>query len=243
MMPIDIKAMTARLSALAAEAPDCSYSCAQCRDTGVVEAAVSGVIREGRCPSCRPVGMLAGVPKPFVGVTLEGVRLSHDNRYALQAAREFASTPTPRDLLLYGAVGVGKTHLAIAAARARVRAHGVSGLFVRWPMTIHQLQPGSLDDQQRRQFEQRLFTVPLLVVDDIGAERDVATEFTRRLALLMYEARGDAGLVTVLTTNLTLERLATQQDDDRLSSRLAGRCDVVEITGGDQRLVRHLRAV
>ena len=147
-----------------------------------------------------------------------------------------------RDLFLFGPVGVGKTLLASAIGREFARATRQRVLFVRWPATLHELQPGRLSDEQRETLERRLRTVPLLLLDDLGAERDEASDFTRRTSLLVYEARGDAGLRTVITSNLSLDDLARQQADERLSSRIAGRADVVPVTGADQRL-RSLRAV
>lgn len=243
MKPFNVDAMKARLQELAARAPvEGAFGCAKCSDTGMVAIEADGVTRQTRC-SCRPRARVANVPVPFQGVTFAKVRVVPGNQRALQFAREFVGSPAPRDLLLYGPVGTGKTHLAIATANEFSAAIGLPALFARWPMTLHQLQPGSLDDEERRQLERRLFTVPLLVVDDIGAERDAATDFTRRMAYLTYEARGDAGLRTIVTTNLNLDQLAAHQGDDRLTSRLAGRCDVVELAGADQRVVPRLRAV
>lgn len=84
-------------------------------------------------------------------------------------------------------------------------------------------------------------TVSVLVLDDIGAERDQATDYTRRTLLMLYEARCDRNLRTVFTSNKSLQELSEMQDDDRLSSRIAGRCDVVKLTTLDQRVLRRVK--
>jgi DNA replication protein DnaC len=135
-------------------------------------------------------------------------------------------------------VGTGKTLLAAAVANEFSERHSRGARFVRWPKALHELQPGTLSDSERRRLEQALFKAPLLIMDDVGAERDQASDFTRRMALLTYEERGDAGLRTVLTSNLNLDELARHFGDDRLSSRIAGRADVVVVTGEDLRIRR-----
>lgn len=241
MNRLSLDAMKARIDALAQSAPaESAFECTSCRDRRTVATMIEGVTREARCPSCRPRAIVANVPAPFQNVTFTKVRTNPGNQRAVQMARDFVAMTASRDLFLHGPVGTGKTHLAVATANEFAGTLGLASLFVRWPMTLHRLQPGSLDDSDRRNLEKQLFTVPLLVVDDIGAERDEATDFTRRMAYLTYEARGDAGVRTIITSNLDLDELAKHQGDDRLTSRLAGRCDVARIEGVDQRVERRV---
>ena len=82
----------------------------------------------------------------------------------------------------------------------------------------------------------RLTAAKLLVLDDLGAERDAATDYTRRTLLMLYEARHDAGRRTIWTSNKTPSEVGAFMGDDRLASRIAGRCRVVELAGRDWRL-------
>ena len=163
-----------------------------------------GIERVRRCQICRRVEV-SGLPVRFADVTLASVRPKSGNRTAIERAQAVLSTP--RDLFLTGPVGTGKTMLVCSVGREFTKSTGREALFVWWPKALHQLQPGRLSDDDCRRLENKLCTVPLLIIDDVGAERDQASDFTRRMTLFVYEARGHAGLQTLFTSNLTLDDL------------------------------------
>jgi DNA replication protein DnaC len=188
------------------------------------------------CRTCNPPEFHAlGVPHEFKSATLSNFREDLGNRSALAKAQSFLTGT--RDLYLCGGVGAGKSRLACSILNTHYR---IGGRFLRVPMVLHQLQPGR-DSESVEQLEYQLFTTPLLVLDDIGAERDQATDYTRRTLLMVYEERGDRGLRTIFTSNKTVQELGAMQDDDRLSSRIAGRADSVKLTTPDQRNARRAK--
>jgi len=179
-----------------------------------------------------------GTPHEFRASTLENYRTLPGNAVALVAAKRFLAGT--RDLLISGPIGCGKTRLACSILNT---AYDTSrtGLFVHVPFALYQLQPPRDPDDAETlavvaRLERRLFEEPMVVMDDLGAERDRASDYTRRTLFMVYEARYDAGLRTIWTSNKTLDELAAMQDDDRLASRIAGRADVVCITCPDMRL-------
>jgi DNA replication protein DnaC len=214
------------------------YACPDCRDTGWKE--VDG--RASRC-ECKPRQQHADdVPFEFQQATFENFAIDGGNRTALTRALEFIARTTARDLYLCGGVGAGKSRLGCSILNEAHEIDPRVGWFVRVPMMLYRLQPGTgLSDEVRLAFEYRLFHAPLICLDDLGAERDVATDFTRRMLLMIYEERGDKGLRTIWTSNKTLGELSAMQDDDRLASRIVGRADVVNLTTADQRRVRRGR--
>ena len=185
-----------------------------------------------RCSCIVDKSSAPGVPFECHGLTLSKYEGRDGQQRAISKAQEFVDTRS-RDLFFTGGVGAGKTRIACAVANDCYRKR-LMVQFERVPLMLHQLQPG----RDNSEFEARLMSVHVAVFDDIGAERDQATDYTRRTLLMLYEARHDRGLRTVFTSNKSIQGLAEMQDDDRLASRIAGRSDVVQLTTPDQRLRR-----
>lgn len=207
-------------------------TCERCYGTTVVNAGVS-------CPDCsgEVQAHADGVPYEFHGATFANFAVLSGNTTALKKAEAFLTATDTRDLFLTGGVGAGKTRLACSLLNEAYRRSRWC-LFARVPMVLHSLQPGhdGVGD-----LEHRLMACDLVVLDDVGAERDQASDYTRRTLLMIYEERCDRGHRTIFTSNKTVQQLAEMQDDDRLASRIAGRADVVQLTTADQRLPRRGR--
>ena len=212
--------------------------CVRCERTpGWEPVVVDGVSRLRRC-GCWAAAHAAPptVPREFREARWATWRRTAANRVALEAARAFlrAGDGGP-DLFLCGPVGTGKTRLACTALNEAWRSGERSIGFERVPMLLYRLQPHGPAVDSTETFA-RLAAAKLVVLDDLGAERGAATDYTRRTLLLLYEARHDAGCRTVWTSNKTPVELGAFMGDDRLSSRIAGRCRVVALTGRDWRL-------
>ena len=125
-------------------------------------------------------------------------------------------------LVLMGAVGTGKTHLAAAVAQERLAA-GDSVLFAVVPDLLRRLRVasnGEADADERRhagdQLRDAAHAVDLLVLDDLGAH--TLTPWVQETLYQLLAYRHLRRLPTVITTNLSLSRW-----DDRLVSRLLDR--------------------
>ncbi len=211
-------------------------TCDRCYGTKRVS--VSG-LSDMACPECDPQSPYAdGTPYEFQQARFSNYSEMGGNAMALKKAQAFLSADVKRDLYLSGGVGAGKTRLACSLLNEAVK-RGKWCFFARVPILLHQLQPGNVE--QSGDLERRLMRSDLIVLDDVGAERDQASDYTRRTLLMIYEERGDRGHRTIFTSNKTLQQLAEMQDDDRLASRIAGRADVVQLTVPDQRMVGRRR--
>jgi DNA replication protein DnaC len=137
------------------------------------------------------------------------------------------------NLVLFGAVGVGKTHAALAACRAPFGA-GAMLQFLPVGELLDQLDWRRPDSA--RTLEQ-LCQVDLLIVDDLGAER--SNEWTGERLYLVINRRWLDGRPTIVTTNLSLGgdgELCTAVGE-RTYSRLAHGAESFELTGKDHRRV------
>ena len=126
-------------------------------------------------------------------------------RSAWAASRSYASSPEGW-LLLSGVRGSGKTHLAVSVA-GECLSRGMRVLFVFVPSLLAHLRsafsPGSPAGYD--EVFGYLVEVPLLVLDDLGAERNTSRSEERLYQLVSL--RHSARLPTVLTTSLTMSEL------------------------------------
>ncbi len=212
--------------------------CERCAGTpGWEPVEVEGVTRLRRCGCWTAAHASApSVPREFRDARWSTWRRTAANRHALDAAQAFLrGGEDGRDLLLCGPVGTGKTRLACTVLNESWRLGERSMAFARVPLLLYRLRPQAALETSET-FD-RLVAAQLVVLDDLGSERDAATDYTRRTLLMLYEARHDAGRRTAWTSNKRPSEIAAFMGDDRLSSRIVGRCDVVGLEGRDWRLL------
>ena len=135
-----------------------------------------------------------------------------------------------KGLLLYGNTGTGKTYTACEIANALIdQGHPV--LVTNFARILNTLQ-GTYDKQE---YLDGLNAYQLLVVDDLGIERDTA--YAKEQVFNVVDARYRSGLPMIITTNLTMEKIKNPEDIEnrRIYDRILERCFPIEVNGSSRR--------
>lgn len=134
-------------------------------------------------------------------------------------------------LLLCGSVGTGKSFLAAAIANELI-SQGTPCLMTNFSRIISRISEKFGGDQK---YLDNLNRFDLLVIDDLGAERD--SEYTWEKVMAVIDARYRAGLPLIVTTNLNPKDLYDPSDirRQRVFSRLKEMCIFLEVNGADRR--------
>ncbi len=139
----------------------------------------------------------------------------------------------PWSVLFLGPTGSGKTWAA-------TRLYGEL-LCEQWSGALWMSAAGAIEKIRREMMDwpetlDRLRNVPLLLLDDLGAERD--SDFTREKLSFVLCSRYDQLRPTILTSNANLLELDAWEP--RVTSRL-GDGRVVKLAGGDRRIKNKAR--
>lgn len=224
------------------------YTCAACKDTGYANGrmcrCMEAMLKEEACrrlSAASPLALtdLAEMKLDFYPDDKDprtGVSPRERMRGILAYCRDYAESFTvPADsLLLRGPTGTGKTHAALAIARAATeRGYGV--VYGPVQVLLHRLEKEHFG-RAEGDSEQALEGCDLLVLDDLGTE--FGSAFYNACLYNIINTRMLSRLPTIISTNLTQPQLQ-ERYGDQIASRITGAFVPLVFVGRDIRQLKN----
>ena len=184
------------------------------------------------------VTLRANIPTAYAETTLENYeKRTVESEKAHDYMITLANHKSTQGAYIFGASGLGKTHLAIGLLRKKME-QGKTGIFVVVPELMESLRRCLRDNGDDFEILQALYNVDCLVLDDLGAEK--ATEWVAERLYLVINQRYLSNRMTVITSNCTLQEVKERlgEQGKRITSRVLEMCKIIQLKGEDYRRLK-----
>lgn len=134
-------------------------------------------------------------------------------------------------VLFYGSVGTGKSYYACCIVNALLEKR-IPAIVTNFPRLLNVLQGA----RERQAYIDHLQLFRLLVIDDLGVERD--SSYAAETVYSVIDARGRSGLPLICTTNLSMDELKNPPSMQyaRIYDRVLELCPItIKMTGTSRR--------
>lgn len=135
-------------------------------------------------------------------------------------------------ILFYGNVGTGKTFFAACIANALIE-RGIGVMMTNIPSLMSAMSKDFEKDKAKLLWE--VSNIPLLILDDVGVERDTAYGYEKIQEII--DTRYRSGKPLIVTTNLSPSELKNPQDlrYKRVYDRILEMCYPILVDGRSRR--------
>ena len=226
------------------------FLCSKCRDTGAVGTSLCDCYRRKLVLKAYEQSNLSSQLKHQSFKTFDltlysdkpegnyGISPREHMKGILDTCLKFVNNvnKTEKNLLFWGAPGLGKTFLSTCIAKELLKK-GYSVIYETAYQTfsmLEELKFKSTDDYEKLKFKvDKLYTCDLLILDDLGSE--FSTPYTNAALFDILNSRLISGKKTVINTNLSVSEFENKSSE-RVASRLLGHFLLLHFVGNDIRL-------
>jgi DNA replication protein DnaC len=219
---------------------DCPHG--RCDGTGFV---IDEATNTATDCTCRPLRISrakarrleARLPQRYRDVAFDRFPVTEMPAPVVQTVRRFTrdvdrNLDEGRGIWFMGDVGTGKTTLAMLVSKAALAAGRTTAIY-SLPRLLNVVRDAIGSDEGKLELLDRLATVDLLHLDDVGAES--STDWVLEQLYSIVNTRYEEERSLVVTTNLDPEQLA-EQIGERTVSRIIEICgDPLPLFGADRR--------
>ena len=219
---------------------DVQFDCKKCNDTGYVGMNVCECMKKELCLANLEASGIGKAAENqtfdsfsfdyFKGNNLELIKENHS--ILEEYANEF-SEAEKRSFILIGPTGLGKTHLAVAAARAVIEK-GYKAVFETATDIIHNYEAcrfrGTVSAEE---LYERYIESDLLIIDDLGSE--TVNQFTSSVIFDLISGRINNAKPFIITTKMDGAEIKKTYKD-RIASRIFSECRPLVFEGKDVRM-------
>ncbi|MFK7871925.1 MAG: ATP-binding protein [Oligoflexales bacterium] len=187
----------------------CVEACQSCHGRALI------VDDQGQARSCTkpsPVQIVHLINKAHIPVRYASATFDTFSHHAIEARHTAHNLRTAirtfdpkhsRGMILSGSVGIGKTYLLVAAARALIE-RGLSVRFIDFIQLLADIRDAYSDGQSDKSVMNELMSVDVLLVDELGKGRN--SEFEHTIIDQLIMGRYNQGKPIIATTNYILNK-------------------------------------